>query len=58
MYPTNTLFNLDVPFFGSWLTLYSKRGLVSVPDAFLNTSSSRYEQMVANLLRWNSVSIT
>lgn len=50
VYPTNTLFNLDVPFFGSWLTLYSKRGLVSVPDAFLNTSSSRYEQMVANYL--------
>lgn len=50
VYPTNTLFNLDVRFFGSWLTLYSKRGLVSVPDAFLNTSSSRYEQMVANYL--------
>ena len=37
-------------FTSPWLTLYSKRGLVSVPDAFLNTSSSRYEQIVANYL--------
>lgn len=50
VYPTNTMFNLDMKFTGSWLTLYSKRGLVSVPDAFLNTSASRYEQMVANYL--------
>lgn len=50
VYPTNAMFRLNMTFSGPWLTLYSKRGLVSVPDAFLNTSASRYEQMVANYL--------
>lgn len=50
VYPTNSMFQMNITFSGPWLTLYSKRGLVSVPDAFLNQSASRYEQMVANYL--------
>ena len=50
VYPTNAMFRLNMTFSSPWLTLYSKRGLVSVPDAFLNTSASRYEQMVVSYL--------
>ena len=36
VYPTNAMFRLNMTFTSPWLTLYSKRGLVLVPDAFLN----------------------
>lgn len=50
-YPDNQLFKLSIDFSIPWLKYYNQKGLLKVPEVYLEKTVSKYETMLEHKLK-------